>query len=291
MRRMTVGRRTSMLLATLATCGLGLALAACGDDEEEAGSAAESGTSVIAMTVSESESDPSELTVPDSIQAGVAEITLTNEGKRPHSAQLVRTEGEHDEAEVLEGLSSAMRGKAFPEWFFAGGGTGSVGPGDSVTVTQAILPESSYWVVDDEVSGKPEVVALGTTEAGDAPAEIEPTQNLVTAIDFGFEAETLTAGEPITFDNAGEQPHHMIAVPILGDATMDEVVEFFETEKGQPPVDFEAGEFTSVLEGGTSQVSSASLDAGRYALACFISNREGGPPHVALGMVDEVTVE
>lgn len=29
---------------------------------------------------------------------------------------------------------------------------------------------------------------------------------------------------------------------------------------------------------------------GKYALLCFVSDRKGGPPHVAKGMVAEVTV-
>ena len=33
------------------------------------------------------------------------------------------------------------------------------------------------------------------------------------------------------------------------------------------------------------------LKKGKYALVCFIPDRQGGPPHVAKGMVSEATVE
>ena len=33
------------------------------------------------------------------------------------------------------------------------------------------------------------------------------------------------------------------------------------------------------------------LKKGNYALTCFISDREGGPPHALKGMVAETTVE
>lgn len=283
--------RPSARVAVTTLAAAALALGGCGDDEEESSSGEETETLAIEMTVTESEESPSELTVPDGIEAGVADITLTNEGEAPHSAQFIRTEGEHDAEEVLEGLDAASSGEPFPEWFFAGGGTGTVSPGESATVTQAMLPDSTYWVVDDEVRGEPEVVELGTTEAGAEPGEIEQTENVVRAVDFAFETESLTAGEPVTLVNEGDEPHHMIAVPFTGDATIEDVETFFQTEEGQPPVDFDSGEFTSVLEGGTSQVTAATLDAGRYALVCFISNRDGGPPHIELGMINEVEVE
>lgn len=33
------------------------------------------------------------------------------------------------------------------------------------------------------------------------------------------------------------------------------------------------------------------LKRGKYVLVCFVSDREGGPPHVAMGMIAEATVE
>jgi hypothetical protein len=79
--------------------------------------------------------------------------------------------------------------------------------------------------------------------------------------------------------------------PGAGNATIEVVETFFREEEGQPPVDFEQGVFTPVLEGGDEQVSAASLDSGRWALVCLISNREGRPPHIEMGMIDEVEVE
>jgi hypothetical protein len=46
-----------------------------------------------------------------------------------------------------------------------------------------------------------------------------------------------------------------------------------------------------VIEGGEGQLVTLDLEPGRYALYCFISDRQGGPPHALKGMVDEVEVE
>ena len=74
-------------------------------------------------------------------------------------------------------------------------------------------------------------------------------------------------------------------------ATIEEVKKFFETEKGKPPVDFESGFGSSVLDPGVSQVVEAELKAGTYAFVCFLPDREGGPPHFQRGMVSEIEVQ
>lgn len=261
-----------------------LPIAGCGDD----GSSSEPET--LAISVTEGEDGSSELTAPSSTAAGLTEITLTNEGERPHSGQLLRAEGEHDEAEVLEGLESAMRHGPVPEWLFTAGGTGAANPGETATATQELEAGSTYWLVDDEARGKPPMQRIeiegegGDGELPDAPQTVE-------AVEFGFEVDgALQSGESIRFENAGSQPHHMVAAPIQEGKTIDDVKAFVKDQQGEPPVDFEGGTSSSILEGGTSQVWEAELEAGDYALLCFISNREGGPPHVQLGMVDEVEV-
>ena len=45
-----------------------------------------------------------------------------------------------------------------------------------------------------------------------------------------------------------------------------------------------------MLDGGNKQVVQLELQRGNYALLCFVSDRQGGPPHVAKGMIQEVEV-
>ena len=45
-----------------------------------------------------------------------------------------------------------------------------------------------------------------------------------------------------------------------------------------------------MLDAGREQIDELELEPGRYALVCFL-NRAGGPPHAALGMVSELTIE
>jgi hypothetical protein len=64
-----------------------------------------------------------------------------------------------------------------------------------------------------------------------------------------------------------------------------------EEPEGPPPVDFENAVGTTVIDGGIEQNVEFELQRGRYAAVCFIQNRGDRPPHVAQGMIAEVTVE
>ena len=85
----------------------------------------------------------------------------------------------------------------------------------------------------------------------------------------------------------------LIAFPYRKGTRLADVKKDFMEEveaSGPPPVDFEGGAGTAVLEGGMKQVAELELKRGKYALVCFISDRKGGPPHVAKGMVAEAAV-
>ena len=45
-----------------------------------------------------------------------------------------------------------------------------------------------------------------------------------------------------------------------------------------------------MLDGGAEQVTDLEFVKGKYALVCFITDRKGGPPHIAKGMISEVDI-
>jgi uncharacterized cupredoxin-like copper-binding protein len=225
-------------------------------------------------------------------EAGLAEITLTNDSEAEADLQLIRVEGDKSTEEVVEGLGQAIQGKAFPEWFFAAGGVGSLEPGESATVTQVLQP-GNYYAFNTS-GGRPDAKAAGVTEVTgeESDEEIEGGEATVDAAEYVFNAETLPSGATeIAFDNIGAQPHHLIASKLKGDATAEDAEKFFKTEQGAPPMEEKGTKSTAVLEGGEGQLVTLNLEPGRYALYCFITDREGGPPHALKGMVDEVEVE
>jgi hypothetical protein len=264
-----------------------LALAACGDDDggEEA--------QALDLSVSDPSARQVQLESPESVEAGTVEITLDNAGEGPHSAQLIRVEGDHDEQEVIDVFGAASEGEPLPDWFFAGGGVGTTQPGESGTATQALEP-GTYYIVDDEGEEQPNLLKGGIASlevTGEGDGELPETDAKVTASEYTFQSEAVKADEPTLFENAGAQPHHLIAVPLLEGKTIEDAERFLRTEQGPPAVDFERGVSTSVLEGGTSQVVELNLEPGRYAFVCFISDRQGGASHFDKGMIAEGTVE
>lgn len=281
-----LARRVGWALALLAAAG-------CGGGESEPQEAAAE-PQLLSIRVDE-RAGAASLEVPKTAVPGLVELTFDNAGKAPHSAELIRVEGVHSAAEVVEALGAAQRGGPVPEWFFAGGGVGTTPPGETRTVTQVFEP-GTYYVFDTEAAGPgatyPEPPTIEV--AGEAAAEAQPPEApaTITASEYAFESDGLTPGAgPVTFENAGEQPHHIVAAPMREGATIEDVEAFVEDESGPPPVEFERGFSTAVVEGGDTQVVDLAFEPTSYALICFISDREGGPPHAQLGMVSEAVVE
>ncbi len=271
--------RLAFCLAVVIMASVGLV--ACGGEDE---------AQSLTFTIS-GEGKGAKLDGPSSADAGLAEITLENESDRDGEAQLIRVDGDHTPAEVTQGLKSAMEGDPFPEWFFAGGGVGTTEAGESQTVTQVLEP-GTYYAFDTE-AGQPDAASAPTFEiSGEASDETVEADETIDAFEYGFEAEPLPSGSvEVAFDNTGDEPHHLLASRLLGESTAEDVEEFFESEKGKPPFEEKGFQSTAVIEGGEGQLVTLDLKPGRYVLFCFISDRQGGPPHALKGMVDEVEVE
>lgn len=279
MRQLTNRAVASVLAAALAA----VFLAACGDEKD---------AQTLTFTVTE-QGKGSKITGPQSAEAGLAEITLQNDnGKREADLQLLRVEGDRSAEEVVEGLEKAMRGQPFPDWFFAGGGVGTTGPGGSRTVTQVFEP-GTYYAIDTEGQSPPDPKSLLAVEVnGEASDDEVEADSTVSAFEYGFKANGLAVGKTeVAFENSGREPHHLLISELTGDSTVEDVEQSFESEKGPPPLSEKNSQSTAVIEGGETQLVTLDLKPGRYAMYCFISDRQGGKPHALKGMVDEVEVE
>jgi hypothetical protein len=237
------------------------------------------------------------VTGPTSAETGTAEITLTNDGEKEADLQLIRVDGEHSADEVIRVLGGAMEGEGLPDWFFAGGGVGLTQAGESQTVTQVLEP-GTYYAFNTGTDAPPDPESVPAVEVTGDPSddELSDTDSTVRTIDYGFETEgELQVGEnEITFENAGAQPHHVIAQPIAEGKTIEDVRAFLrDGGQGQPPLDESGVVETAVLDGQESQVVTLDLkQPGKYAMLCFVSDRQGGPPHsIGEGMLGEVEVK
>lgn len=291
-------------LGAASAMALALAVAGCGgDDDDDGGSAGGGGDGAQAAELeirATASGDRKALELPESVPAGLVNITLVNEDESPREAQILRVTGGQSPEEAVEAVTSD--GGPIPDWIEDGGGVAPVEPGQTGTVSQVLAP-GEYVVLDlfepEEEENSQSNAELGSTaeftvEGEPADAELPETEATITAEDYSFSAEGLQPGKnTIRFENTGEELHHAILFPINEGVEFSEVEEAFGSEEGPegpPPVDFERQVGTAVIDGGIAQNVELELEEGRYAALCFIQDREGGPPHVAQGMISELTV-
>jgi plastocyanin len=285
--------RTVPAIGALALVGASLFLGACGEDDEPEQAAAAT-PKKLAITASEA-GKQSRLSAPRSVPAGLVTVELTNRGKVFHEAQLIRLDPGHTPDEALRVI--AAEGAPSPAWIHAAGGTGPAPPRGSSSATQRLSP-GNYMVYDapflNEGQGVKFGVATFKVDGQADGSELPKSTAKVEAYEYGFRASGLRTGNnTIEFSNTGEEAHHLIAAPYKSGATLAAVRKAFTREQSgtEPPLDFEHTSYTARTDGGTKQITELHLDRpGKYALLCFVSDRKGGPPHVARGMIAEITV-
>jgi hypothetical protein len=279
-----MNKRTPLALAA----ALAMTVAAgCGSDDDDGGGAAQTAQpSRLAIELSGPPKNPT-FAVPDSVKGGVVEIEFTSSVEGEHSAQLVRAEDGHAPSEAIAAAQAwGEKGKPLPDWVAIAGGSGDVREGESVTVTQE-LPAGRYVVADLASNATAEFEVTGAGGGG----QVEAGNAVIEASEYAFESRGLKAGSgDVVFDNVGREPHFVAAIGLRPGSTLAEARRFFETEKGRPPIDESRSFSTAVVDGGIRQSVALDLEPGKYVLLCFVPDREGGPPHVAKGMISEATV-
>lgn len=235
---------------------------------------------------------------PSTLQAGLNEITLVNEGEEPHHIQLVRLE----EGRTANEFLSAMSEGGMPSWAEEVGGPNTGTPGVAPETSAYVDLEPGTYVimcVIPDAEGTPHVehgmVKTVTVEdhEHDHDPPPEPTVE-VDLVDFAFDhPDELSAGEhTFRVDNSGEQHHELTLIQLHGNATPREFVEWVEDQEnatGPPPATLMGG--ITGIEPGMEQTFTATLEPGRYGLLCFLPDVAGDhAPHFTKGMVDTFEV-
>jgi len=286
-------RRTyKSILPTVGLLVAAASLAGCGGNVGNKQAAAT--LTKLPITATESGKQLS-LTVPKTVPAGLVTVELTNVGKAFHEAQLIRLAPGHTPDDAMRVI--AAEGSPSPGWIHVAGGTGPAPPGGKRSATQRLRP-GNYIVYDapfqNEGSGlKFGLASFKVEGAANSGGKLPTAVAKIEAYEYGFRASGLTAGKnTIEFSNTGTEPHHVIAVPYKPGATLAEVRKAFRRTGGvEPPLDYRNVAYTARIDGGARQITELDLaKKGKYALLCFVSDRKGGPPHVAKGMITEVTV-
>jgi hypothetical protein len=283
-------KRRIWALAAVAVGALAVVIAGCGDrGSDDPGK--------VAVQVTE-QGKQATISLPKEIEGGAVELTLDNSGnKAPHDAQLIQL-GEGHTYQEADAIINSQKPVPIPDWIRAYGGVGAVLPGQTGTATVKL--DEGHYVVQDDVAGGPnspygEFDVKGTNDADlpDANATVTAATTGEEDPQYEWKSEGLKAGQnKITFDSEGDKALHvLVAAPIKGNATIDQVGQ--ELDSNGPPrsIDFNNAAQTTVIDGGKQEVTTLNLKAGRYAFICFLPDRdEPDKPHYKEGLLKEVTV-
>lgn len=238
--------------------------------------------------------------VPDTFKAGNLTVEFSNPGKFEHDVTILRIDGFHTTAQIMKVIES--EGAPIPSWLHAAGGVGRTRPGGGVSRATMNLGPGQYLflsTVIDEKTKKSDAASgmakFVTVTGGKAKALPGGATASIVAKEYGFEVKGLKAGtNMVMFSSPGKELHHFLMFPILPGKTIQQVLAAFSATEptGPPPVDFENGQTSAVIENSEGPIlTEVTLSAGRYVVICFMTDRVGGPPHVAKGMISEVVVK
>ena len=306
-------RKLLLLLAAMT-----LVFAACGDSDEGGSGGEDTGTDdAAAGGTIEITGNEYAFEVDSELEGGFVELNFDNKGKLKHEASFVQVKTDPGEKAFIDEFKAVVAGEGAPipaymEFFAAGN---QIAAGTSLAVDQS-LPAGTYYIVctltdadsqenADDSEEAPELpyhfeqgMIKKVTVTGPDTVELPAAGATIVAKDHSFDVQGLKAGkQEVLFRNDGPAEPHMAAIlefPTgVDEAKAGAALQAFSSEGPPPPGTPEPTEagFAGVFSpkgGGTTELD---LKSGQvYAFVCFISDRAGGPPHVAKGMVKLTTI-
>ena len=226
------------------------------------------------------------ITVPESIPAGLRQITIRNDGKDWHASIFRRL---NDDV-TMEQFEAAFQENPFgslPLTTQLGGP--DLAPGTS---SENVFPlEPGRYVVVDNWTEPPRMQPFVVTVDGEVD---DPTPTAAVAVEmreheFVMPGTLQSGPQWWAFQNNGEAVHQAGVVKLAQDTTLDDVVAWLDTEAGPPP--WEDIAFWNVMSPGQQSWGELDLPPGDYLVLDFLPDfAHDGAPNFALGMVKEIVV-
>lgn len=233
---------------------------------------------------------------PDTISGGPVVIRLVNQGPEMHHVALARLDGGRTLQDVMDALARGPGGPP-PAWFVEVGGPNAPGtPGGDSRATLDLAPGTYAllcWIPSPD--GTPHVMKgmakqMVVVPAAGEPASIALADLQMELSDYAYRLSApITAGtRTIRVTNAAQQSHEVLFVRLAPGRTAAEMAKFIERPEGTPPGTIVGGT-TGMARGAANQLT-IDFEPGEYALLCFLPDAGDGRPHVAHGMVQQLTV-
>ncbi len=232
--------------------------------------------------------------LPATQPAGATRIELVNRGTELHHAQLLHLLGDKTVAD----LAALPHDGPPPAWAVPVGGPNAVIPGDSSQVIENLVP-GNYAVIcvipgADHLPHMMKGMVAGFTVtpslAGLAKA---PKADLSMRLkDYGFTPSgPIKAGHHlIEVFNDATQPHELVLIKLAPGKVAADVAAWEAGGEQGPPPGRPVGGIVAIAP-GTSGMVETTLEAGSYAMVCFVPDAKDGQPHLMHGMLAPLTVE
>jgi uncharacterized cupredoxin-like copper-binding protein len=286
MHPLRLGFGTRVLLAGLAAC---LLLAACGDDDEPSddGDQAEGPGQLIAVTI---QTHDFKFEAPESIEAGLVEIVVSNRGKEAHEVQLMKL---HEGVTFDEFFETAKKDDSGAESIALADPAGGVGstagirPGIDMSVINELEPGSYALICFVQGHNAEGMIAPFEVTESDAPVAAPPAvDGQISLSDHEIILPDDFSGRgTVEFVNNGPDFHEAALFKL--DAPLDEVQKYLDSPKAfranPPGGEPQSAGLVSGIQPATSAFTTLDLDPGTYVMACFFPDKEG-TPHAFSGM-------
>lgn len=282
---------------TTLAAALVLSNAACTVDRAAAENGQTASQAAAAPNVVEVTATEFAFAAPATVPAGLTTVRLLSQGREMHHAQLVKLEEGHTAEELTQAIAAGGAHGEIPSWAHFVGGPNAPAPNGTSEATMELEP-GSYALVCFIPSGdgvphimkgmiKPITVVPSQT-ATQAQAEVADVR--MTLRDYSFDiAPEITAGRhTIRVENVAAQPHELVLMKLGEGKSPQDLLAWLQKMDGPPPAMPLGG--TSFLS--TGEVNQVTIDftPGEYVLLCFVPDAGNGAPHVAHGMVRQITV-
>lgn len=241
--------------------------------------------------------------MPDTITAGITTFQLVNGGREPHQAVIYGAPGKT----FAELEAAAVPKGSVVEWWHAflalhpvfPGGPGVVMGPDSAVVTMNV-PPGNYLVACFVPSpdGKWHVqkgmmhrLVVRPAPAGTAAAPEPKADVTVTMSDYAYALSApLTAGtHTIRVENSGPQVHELGIERLAPGKTIADWQRWVAGGMRGEPVSMPVGGFAGPEIGKAGWVT-MTFSPGKYLFLCYVPDAKDAAPHIAHGMVKEITV-
>ena len=230
------------------------------------------------------------------VQAGLVDVALVNNGTQPHQAQVARLNAGVTSAQVINELVTKRHLAAAFSLFTFMGGPDTISPGYGQE-TILSLPAGSYVLLcfvqgPDGIphidKGMIHFFSVSPAQGQQRPPQVDGE---VVMQDFRYRLpEAITQSRPLTLQvtNRGTEPHELNIVKLAQGKSIRDVAAFFQSPSGPPPFE-ELGGLAALAPGGSGWIK-IDLEPGTYAAFSFLLDQRSGKPQLALGMITQFTV-